>query len=606
MSQNISRFLQLSPVSLLEYEFNECYDNSRTDEYRMVNTDEVVPFVFNLNTGDRLYVDTNQNTYKTNNIVNGISIPHSTNSNTWFHITDEDVDYNMYVDAIRKLNLVGTIGFLYDDNDDVIPYDTIKVYYISGYHLNESYGMNLKVSVNDDGGKKVILANLLFNKESVIDYTYLTKPLFVSNRIYDKYIEIKIPSVKYICNNYNKKSDNGGNLAYLLNVSQNTPIRIEYADVFDSNVTPYSNIDQGTYDVVSNLNSEEAITNDAILFTYDDVLSTSLPQNANSDNFTSKIEVKKNYIEFAGYWKDVPLSVSIVNDFNVKYPLYDVKYKRAVDYYNADADNSSEWIVYHDIFTSFYDDNGTIVDGKVVPKYTQNYTFTQTFFSTLNEQTIFKYRPIIEEDITITSILFDYQCRLVNIKDDVQFLRTASYGITGNNVSDYFTNTIRLDGLNVDTYNVFNKINQIEQKIEGSFNKNVQTKYTKVFYNSNDIVLDNNGDYMSGAQYSMNLSNSPKNYKFIFRKYDKDGVLTIMDLSDSVYKLYTRSSKGEDIVIEPTYSTNMNSVLGEVEFYISKSNILKLKGVSKENRFMSIVVVNTDNSIYSMFDFTYE
>ena len=606
MSQNISRFLQLSPVSLLEYEFNECYDNSRTDEYRMVNTDEVVPFVFNLNTGDRLYVDTNQNTYKTNNIVNGISIPHSTNSNTWFHITDEDVDYNMYVDAIRKLNLVSTIGFLYDDNDDVIPYDTIKVYYISGYHLNESYGMNLKVSVNDDGGKKVILANLLFNKESVIDYTYLIKPLFVSNRIYDKYIGIKIPSVKYICNNYNKKSDNGGNLAYLLNVSQNTPIRIEYADVFDSNVTPYSNIDQDTYDVVSNLNSNEAITNDAILFTYDDVLSTSLPQNANSDNFTSKIEVKKNYIEFAGYWKDVPLSVSIVNDFNVKYPLYDVKYKREVDYYNADADNSSEWIVYHDIFTSFYDDNGTIVDGKIVPKYTQNYTFTQTFFSTLNEQTIFKYRPIIEEDITITSILFDYQCRLVNIKDDVQFLRTASYGITGNNVSDYFTNTIRLDGLNVDTYNVFNKINQIEQKIEGSFNKNVQTKYTKVFYNSNDIVLDNNGDYMSGAQYSMNLSNSPKNYKFIFRKYDKDGVLTIMDLSDSVYKLYTRSSKGEDIVIEPTYSTNMNSVLGEVEFYISKSNILKLKGVSKENRFMSIVVVNTDNSIYSMFDFTYE
>ena len=196
--------------------------------------------------------------------------------------------------------------------------------------------------------------------------------------------------------------------------------------------------------------------------------------------------------------------------------MYDVKYKREVDYYNADADNSSEWIVYHDIFTSFYDDNGTIVDGKVLPKYTQNYTFTQTFFSTLNEQTIFKYRPIIEEDVTITSILFDYQCRLVNIKDDVQFLRTASYGITGNNISDYFTNTIRLDGLNVDTYNVFNKINQIEQKIEGSFNKNVQTKYTKVFYNSNDIVLDNNGDYMSGAQYSMNLSNSPKNYKFIF------------------------------------------------------------------------------------------
>jgi hypothetical protein len=78
-----------------------------------------------------------------------------------------------------------------------------------------------------------------------------------------------------------------------------------------------------------------------------------------------------------------------------------------------------------------------------------------------------------------------------------------------------------------------------------------------------------------------------------------------MDLSDGVYKLYSRDANGRDIVIEPTYSSNMNSALGEVEYNISINNIQKLKNVSEENRFMSIVVVNQDNTTSSMFDFTY-
>ena len=77
-------------------------------------------------------------------------------------------------------------------------------------------------------------------------------------------------------------------------------------------------------------------------------------------------------------------------------------------------------------------------------------------------------------------------------------------------------------------------------------------------------------------------------------------------MSDSAYKLYSRDAYGRDIIIEPTYSDNMNSAMGEIEFNISINNVQKLKEVDSASRFMSIIVVNQDNTQYSMFDFTYE
>lgn len=171
------------------------------------------------------------------------------------------------------------------------------------------------------------------------------------------------------------------------------------------------------------------------------------------------------------------------------------------------------------------------------------------------------------------------------------------------NLADYFNDTIILD-MPVEVPVVYNKIEQVSNEIKPVVN-NMGTKYIKVYYNSNDIVLDNNGEYSGDGTYTMTLSPSPKNYKFTFRRMDNGGNMEILDMSDSVYKLYTRDAKGNDIVIDPTYSDNMNSAMGEIEFNVSMNNVMRLMEVPESERFMSILVINQDNTKYSMFDFTY-
>ena len=78
-----------------------------------------------------------------------------------------------------------------------------------------------------------------------------------------------------------------------------------------------------------------------------------------------------------------------------------------------------------------------------------------------------------------------------------------------------------------------------------------------------------------------------------------------MNFTGSYYKLYSRDKDGRDIYIDATYSDNMNTIMGELEFYIPQTMITRLKAVPVENRFMDIVVVNQDNTISTLYEFTY-
>ena len=55
-------------------------------------------------------------------------------------------------------------------------------------------------------------------------------------------------------------------------------------------------------------------------------------------------------------------------------------------------------------------------------------------------------------------------------------------------------------------------------------------------------------------------------------------------------------------ILEPTYSNNMNLSLGEIEFNVSNSIINRLRNVSPEDRYISIVSYNADGSTSSMYD----
>lgn len=619
MIANTHRFYQLSNFSLLEYEINEKYSEENITEgewYTHHKMSEFCPYVYTLATGDKLYVEAKiADDLTTNNDVYGATIAYDYKDITQYYIKDASVTYSDYDKAnniFRNIDDSSYSGKMYNLDNETITFDKVRVYYTNGYYFDEVEGFYLNVYVNTDDAHFLSLYRKYIPKGRVAKlFNYLERPLFISNRIYDKYIEFCVPSVKYLCSplyktNYSFVGD--------MNVSSITPLKIEYCEIESSEIVDYDKSNTAEYDITGALKGAPALNYDALLMTKERSSTCALPQSANSDRLTAHIELSDSSttVSFCGMWDDEKLSNEIVNSFNSKILLYDLgkNVRKNVNLYEPDV-NKIEWIAYHEVYAKFYNSDSDVTDGNTIPEvlYTQTYNFTQTFGSSIKtDVSDIKYKPVISKDVSVNTVVFEYTLRLINLYDDVQFLRSATLSVSGNDVYRLMNGSLSIGEdiiSKIKNYTIYNKIENKTQEITTPAGNPYTTQYTKVFYNSNEIVLDENGEYYGDEQYTMTLSNSPKNYKFTFRKYDKDNNLMIYDLSDMTLILYSRDSDGTDIIIDATYSSNMNSALGEVEFYISTNNVLKLKNVSTDNRFLSIMVVNNDNSKYSMFDFSY-
>ena len=232
---------------------------------------------------------------------------------------------------------------------------------------------------------------------------------------------------------------------------------------------------------------------------------------------------------------------------------------------------------------------------------------SQIFLPTDTDTPRFYYRPILFDDQSLSleglTLHIKYLMRFINVEDGIQFLKQGSLSLT-----DLNKYNIRLAKLNFNTtpYKVFNKIVENKQTLALTNTSNkLKSKYVKVFYDSTQITLDVNGEAYGNNTYTLALSRSPKNYKFTFKQRDFNNNLKYFDLSDAYYKLYVKESNGNEIVVEPTYSNNMNIGLGELEFNLNTSIINKLKEVSPTDRKMSIVCYNTDGTLTSMYDMNF-
>ena len=431
----------------------------------------------------------------------------------------------------------------------------------------------------------------------------MTKPIIFGNFIYDKYIEIAVPSIKNFYKvSYNDKTlgdillgDNGNN-AYEPNVR----ILFSYIDEDDKKIS-----DINVYDRNILL---ETYKNVKCIFSKTNSISGIIPtQNLTSDNLGVYIAESPDYpyLEFYGTWKGEPLTNDIVNKFNISIKLYDRAYVRKEATYEVSKDyevgsNLNQWVVIHEITSELIDTNLNIVK-------TETYSMSQIFLPTDTDTPRFYYRPILFDDQSLSleglTLHIKYLMRFINVEDGIQFLKQGSLSLT-----DLNKYNIRLAKLNFNTtpYKVFNKIVENKQTLALTNTSNkLKSKYVKVFYDSTQITLDVNGEAYGNNAYTLALSRSPKNYKFTFKQRDFNNNLKYFDLSDAYYKLYVKESNGNEIVVEPTYSNNMNIGLGELEFNLNTSIINKLKEVSPTDRKMSIVCYNTDGTLTSMYDMNF-
>ena len=129
-------------------------------------------------------------------------------------------------------------------------------------------------------------------------------------------------------------------------------------------------------------------------------------------------------------------------------------------------------------------------------------------------------------------------------------------------------------------------------QLENSHNKETKTVLEKVFYDTKDIKVNVHGEgiYTTQGSTLLKLHKSPSLY--VFRLYDEKRKerLDLTTLNGLVY-LRVFDEKGQPIDIEPTYSKNMNPVLGELEFYINEqlTALLKLSSRTAEEKTYAII-----------------
>jgi len=544
MAKNISKYITLNDYCLLEYEFNK--DNTK------INYFGLSPRVVTTDLGTKEYFNGDAALGITNNILPLTAIPTNSQRSTWYlDSSSYNTTYYAVFDNINQITI------------NSYEHDIIKLHLVSGYNFDDVGGYLLQIRAQDNSLNYVDLANFCYAKQpqtlgsNVIKFSSNT--LFLGNRYYDKYIELKIPSIQVLGAN-TPSSD----LGVALNVKA-------LSDVYIS----YSVIDQ--------------IINDT--FNITEILNIQLPVTSVADNFNCFIAESTNgdYIEFYATWNN-----SIIGDYigdieSGRIKLYtsnnpNDNYENFSDSYGVGA---RRWVLMHEITVYENIPSGTSL-------LTQKYAFTQEDnYSSANY-----FRPVIKNADIAASYIIQYTCRLMNRMDGTQIIRKASFAST--DPKKYGLRFTRLNMDNIIPYKVFNKLDAEKPNIISNTGAD-KIKYVKVYYDSVNVMLNVLNEIMPQGTGPLFLKSNDSTYKFKFEKLDTNGDRVNVDLSGAYnYALVFKLADNNKIEVGPTYSTNMNTTIGEIEFKLMTDQINTL--LAQTNNNFSIIVKNPDGTSYTFYE----
>ena len=558
MAHNISRFFQVDKNILLEYIINnQIASNADVDD--VINSNTINAQICTQANGEKIYIDS------LNNFVAPI------NKTEWV----VDGAYESLLDEKQYIN-----------GSDIIPFDVIKLHIVSGYNFSDVYGFLMQIRTKDDNGKNVNLKNWLYRRNSNKDFIQCA-PMIVSDKIYDKYLEIKIPSVKYL----RSITSPAGSIKELSDA-----LNISYSNAIENVEIQYSMIDKNS--VADNK------------FFLDDYLVATVPFDSPADDFNIHLSESPNgnYINFYTTWAGNPITNAIINMFNTRIKLYvtnGLDYDFDAAYYD-DVEIQDRWMIVHELTTSFFRQPHDMEDRNVPVEVMmpQTYILYQKF-NGVNEQTSFNYKPIIDKNLSeaIDYIVFNYTARLVNRYDGTQIVRSGS--ISTENVAKYL-DTIYTLNRNLSTYKIYNKKMSTDSNVNVANGKTIN-RYIKLFYNASDIKISKNNEYIDPNNYTQTINRKGGLYLFNLISEDINGNLSKVSLDNICsYILTYTDANNFDVAIDCTYSDNMNLLNGQLEFNITPSIAASMFNVNDDNKYLTIMAKNIDGSLSTMCEMKYK
>jgi hypothetical protein len=495
-----SSYTQLSSYLVMEYIYGDSGSKYLATQYKPARVQNAY------DSSQYTFINTAPARSFSNNVLNTTAVP--LGGSNWVSLeTDVPVPYLNQDSRIVYTDLGATLSSL------DITYDTVRFHLQSGYNLDDIEGLIFQVFVNEaqSGLISYLTSNFILKGGSGI--TLNPTPLFLTDRVYDKYVEIVIPSLNYANQAYYADPGNVYSLGYQYTTdhrgydfTSNIYVRMyEITSVAYSSLVPFFSTSQTYQTVIRQYDI------------YSDVAAV-IQESTGGDYFEYYISYQGNFPE------------------------------QLIENLNAQGGN---YVILHQI--SVVEQVGT--DFIVTNSYTQMQN------SNYNEPVTF--RPILKYAGSSPSFSIDYTGTVYNMETGYQIIKTAS--ITSFNPNRYGANLERIALSNLTSpLAVYNQVSGGATINYSSTlpTNNFTTVYIPVFFDSKtlftgtmnvlapgqsplDPQFNSNSLYYAQGAARLYLGNFDQYFKFDLKQYvSSTNTLNDIDLSKMTISIGFADSTG--------------------------------------------------------------
>ena len=516
-----SFYLQLAPYILLEYTYGGADTTYLSSQVKLSRIE-------NKYTGEMQFLNGSAAQNVTQNVLDFSAA--NIGGYKWAFL-DKDVPVP-YISTDSNLIYTDMSGLF---TSTYVVYDRVRLHLLSGYRLEDLQGLLAQVYVKEAQTDKMsIFANNVYLNSDDRDILN-PKPILLGDRMYDRYIEFLVPSLKEVNKDFYSNPVN--------------PISVGYQ--YSSNTRGFL-YNSAIYVKVFEISTIEKKNGNLILHT-DDHYEINVNQEDTYSLLTANVEEAND------------------GDYFIYYPTYAGNF---VEDFIAELNSAGgDYTILNDI--DVYEQIG-------LENYL-TYSFSQVQQGDFDQP--LEFRPIIKYADTAVSFSIDYTVRIYNKENGYQIIRKAS--ATSFYPKKYGKNIDKI-ALTQQSYpfKVYNKVyggatvSYTTPETTSGFN----TVYVPVFYDSRNIVIQNKSVLADGANpVSPNFGTDgiylgqgdARIYISDFDAYFKFSVFQVnsppkkMDLSASVIQLAFKDATGKFIKIPALDSTADNSAIdGELVFKI--------------------------------------
>lgn len=394
-----------------------------------------------------------------------------------------------------------------------LSYDKVRFHLVSGYNFDDIDGVIVKVAATERSGNELTFLALRFLRDSDF-FEFNPRPVWLGDRLYDRYFEAHIPAVK-LANDifYSLEGSPSQSSTFVANITSDEggfyrahPLHVSVTEIKSTRTLKVGGARYSIYQIGG---TKTVALNQADTFS---LLSAVIEPSDAGD-----------YFEYYASWNG-----GFIEDFIS----------------NANSLPENNYIVLHEI--RVFEQVGSL--------------FRQTdLLQTIQEEDFDaprKFRPIIENSDKAVSFTLEYTVRLYNKIDSSQVIRTASY--TSYSPKDWGKTLTRLKILNApETYKIYNKVVAGPTIVNTAFTESAQTvqpfntKYIPSFFDKSTITLSQDTVYLdSNGQLKTDPSTTTKPifgqgdlsiiinpfdnfFKFSLLKTDSGNIPTPLDLGTS-------------------------------------------------------------------------